>query len=410
MNITDVDDKIIRGAAASGETIETLAERYLAAFLADAAALRMTTPDVLPRATQHIEQMVDAHRDAARRRPRLPDRRRLDLLPDLVVAGVRPAGPPRPRRAPGGRAGRGRRVRQGRRPRLRAVEGPQAGRAVWDTAIGPGRPGWHIECSAMSMAYLGPSFDIHTGGVDLIFPHHEDEIAQSEAATGKPFVGTWLHCAHLQMGGEKMAKSTGNIARVGELPGRRGLAAGAPAMRSSRSITGPRSTSRTTPWPRRAPRSTGCDAARRRARGLPRGRPGRRVARRGRWPRPADAFEAALDDDLNVSAALAALFDLVRELNRRIEPAERSRPPTPVGPLRAAPRPRPRAGDPARRRPTDLDAGSCGAARRARRRARGPRLGRVRPRCATSWPSSASPVEDTRDGQRWRRPMEAVRG
>src|SRR6266480_6492288 len=91
------------------------------------------------------------------------------------------------------------------------------GEPSWDSAIGAGRPGWHIECSAMSMKHLGPSFDIHTGGVDLIFPHHEDEIAQSEAATGKPFVRTWLHCAHLQMSGAKMAKSTGNIARVGEL-------------------------------------------------------------------------------------------------------------------------------------------------------------------------------------------------
>ena len=96
-------------------------------------------------------------------------------------------------------------------------KGPKPGEPSWDTAIGPGRPGWHIECSAMSMAHLGPSFDVHTGGVDLVFPHHEDEIAQSEAATGQPFVRTWLHCAHLRMGGEKMAKSTGNIARVGEL-------------------------------------------------------------------------------------------------------------------------------------------------------------------------------------------------
>ena len=96
-------------------------------------------------------------------------------------------------------------------------KGPKPGEPSWDTAIGPGRPGWHIECSAMSMAHLGPSFDIHTGGVDLVFPHHEDEIAQSEAATGQPFVRTWLHCAHLRMDGEKMAKSTGNIARVGEL-------------------------------------------------------------------------------------------------------------------------------------------------------------------------------------------------
>ena len=96
-------------------------------------------------------------------------------------------------------------------------KGPKPGEPSWETAIGAGRPGWHIECSAMAMKHLGPSFDIHTGGVDLIFPHHEDEIAQSEAATGKPFVRTWLHCAHLQMSGSKMAKSTGNIARVGEL-------------------------------------------------------------------------------------------------------------------------------------------------------------------------------------------------
>ena len=96
-------------------------------------------------------------------------------------------------------------------------KGAKPGEPSWDTSLGTGRPGWHIECSAMSMRHLGPSFDIHTGGVDLIFPHHEDEIAQSEAATGLPFVGNWLHCAHLRLGGEKMAKSTGNIARVVDL-------------------------------------------------------------------------------------------------------------------------------------------------------------------------------------------------
>ena len=96
-------------------------------------------------------------------------------------------------------------------------KGPREGEPSWTTAIGEGRPGWHIECSAMSMRYLGPSFDIHTGGIDLVFPHHEDEIAQSEAATGKPFVQTWLHCAHLQMGGQKMAKRTGNFARPADI-------------------------------------------------------------------------------------------------------------------------------------------------------------------------------------------------
>ena len=96
-------------------------------------------------------------------------------------------------------------------------KGPKPGEPSWETSIGAGRPGWHIECSAMSMRHLGRSFDIHTGGVDLIFPHHEDEIAQSEAATGQPFVRTWLHCAFLQMAGRKMARSAGNIARVDEL-------------------------------------------------------------------------------------------------------------------------------------------------------------------------------------------------
>ena len=96
-------------------------------------------------------------------------------------------------------------------------KGASDGEPSWDTAVGKGRPGWHIECSAMSMKYLGESFDIHTGGVDLIFPHHENEIAQSEAATGKRFVNVWLHNAHLQMSGEKMARRVGNIARPAEV-------------------------------------------------------------------------------------------------------------------------------------------------------------------------------------------------
>ena len=126
------------------------------------------------------------------------------------------------------------------------------------TAIGEGRPGWHIECSAMSMRYLGPSFDIHTGGIDLVFPHHEDEIAQSEAATGKPFVQTWLHCAHLQMGGQKMAKRTGNFARPADIYAD-GASRRAPcATRCWRPTTGPRWTSARIRWQRpRAPWS-GC--------------------------------------------------------------------------------------------------------------------------------------------------------
>ena len=186
-------------------------------FLADAAALRMTVPDVLPRATRHIDQIValiatlldggHAYRtDDGSVFFRIASWPAYGRLARLDPEGLRVG-----ERVEADEYGKDD-VRD-----FALWKGPKPGEPVWETAIGPGRPGWHIECSAMSMAHLGPSFDIHTGGVDLIFPHHEDEIAQSEAATGQTFVGTWLHCAHLQMGGSKMAKSTGNIARVGEV-------------------------------------------------------------------------------------------------------------------------------------------------------------------------------------------------
>ena len=217
MNLTDVDDKIIRGAAAESIGIDALAARHIAGFLADAATLRMTMPDVLPRATAHIPQMVTlveallARGHAYRtedgsiffRIASWPSYGRLARLdPDAMRVGERVA------------------ADEYSKDDARDFvlwKAAKPGEPSWETTIGSGRPGWHLECSAMSMAYLGESFDIHTGGVDLIFPHHEDEIAQSEAATGMPFVRTWLHCAHLQMGGRKMAKSEGNIAGVAEV-------------------------------------------------------------------------------------------------------------------------------------------------------------------------------------------------
>jgi len=217
MNITDIDDKIIKGAAAAGESTTTLADRWTAQFLIDAAALRMTRPDVLPRATDHVPQIValiqtllagghaysTADGSIFFRIASWPAYGRLARLdPEQLRVGER---------VEADEYGKDD-VRD-----FALWKGLKPGEPTWDTPIGPGRPGWHIECSAMSMAALGPTFDIHTGGVDLIFPHHEDEIAQSEAATGQPFVRTWLHCAHLQMGGQKMAKSVGNIARVTDL-------------------------------------------------------------------------------------------------------------------------------------------------------------------------------------------------
>ena len=316
MNLTDVDDKIIRGATSEGIGIEALAARHIDGFLADAATLRMTTPDVLPRATAHIPQMVELvetllERGHAYRTddgsvffriaswPAYGRLARLD--PDAMRVGERVA------------------ADEYSKDDARDFvlwKAAKPGEPSWDTAVGSGRPGWHLECSAMSMAYLGRSFDIHTGGVDLVFPHHEDEIAQSEAATGEPFVRTWLHCAHLQMGGRKMAKSEGNIARVSEL-----LASGLEpralryALIAAHYRTGLSFSDESTGAAAAAVARLDAFVAALAAYandvpddpGLP---PVIGAAR--------EAFAAAMDDDLGISAALAAVFELVRDVNRRI--------------------------------------------------------------------------------------------
>jgi len=317
MNLTDIDDKIIRGAAAEGISTTELADRYAGRFLADADALNMTRPDVLPRATDHIDQIAN-------------------LVATLVEQGhayrtedgsyfFRIASWPaygRLARLDPGSMRVGERVEADEYAKddvrdFALWKGPRSGEPSWDTLIGPGRPGWHIECSAMSMAHLGPSFDIHTGGVDLVFPHHEDELAQSEAATGQPFVRTWLHCAHLRMGGEKMAKSTGNIARVSDL-----IASGV-SPRALRYLL--------IAVHYRAPLNyseeslTAAAAAVERVDALFAALAAYREERAddptltGLLEAIGTRFDEALDDDLNVSEALAALFDGIRELNRRLD-------------------------------------------------------------------------------------------
>jgi cysteinyl-tRNA synthetase len=399
MNLTDVDDKIIRGAAAEGIGIEALAARHIEGFLADAATLRMSTPEVLPRATAHIPQMValvetllergHAYRtddgSIFFRIASWPTYGRLARLdPNAMRVGERVA------------------ADEYSKDDVRDFvlwKAARTGEPSWETAVGPGRPGWHLECSAMSMAYLGRSFDIHTGGVDLIFPHHEDEIAQSEAATGVPFVRTWLHCAHLQMGGRKMAKSEGNIARVAELldggvdPRALRYALIAAHYRTGLSFSD---------------ESLGAAAA--------------AVARldalvialaayRGGGPAdpglPAvidaarEAFTLAMDDDLGISAALAAVFDLVRDVNRRI--AARSLSTADAARALAALRDvdrvlglLPDAGEP------ELDAGLRDLIDR-RAAARAARDWAASDRLRDELAARGIAVEDSRDGQRWRR-------
>jgi cysteinyl-tRNA synthetase len=317
MNITDVDDRIIKGARAEGTTITELSERYRALLVSDMRTLGIALPDVMPKATENIPQMVELiqallDRGHAYRTDDGSIFFRIASWPDYGrLARLDPEG-----------------MRVGERVEaddyakddvrdFALWKGSKPDEPSWDTAIGNGRPGWHIECSAMSMRYLGPSFDIHTGGVDLVFPHHTDEIAQSEAATGQKFVAYWLHNAFLQLGSQKMSKSLGNIERVGDLIGRgippRALRLALISAHYRMALTfGEESLQAATSAIDRLDalmaalavyRSDGPDDV-----SLPSALDGARTA-----------FEAALDDDLNISPALAAVFDLIRELNRRID-------------------------------------------------------------------------------------------
>src|SRR5438309_2914825 len=219
MNITNVDDKIIRNAGRDGVSVEQYTAKYERAFLEDAETLNIERP-ILVRATDHITEMADfiaglekkgfAYRteDGSYyfRIAKFPE---YGKLSKKDFAGM----------TDGARVDGDEYDKDNARD-FALWKSPKPGEAFWQTEIGPGRPGWHIECSTMSMELLGETFDIHTGGVDNIFPHHENEIAQSEAATGKPFVRYWMHAAHLVVDGEKMSKSKGNFFTLRDLAAR----------------------------------------------------------------------------------------------------------------------------------------------------------------------------------------------
>jgi cysteinyl-tRNA synthetase len=197
---------------------------------------------------------------------------------------------------------------------------PKPGEHFWETPIGPGRPGWHIECSAMAMKYLGETLDIHSGGVDLTFPHHENEIAQSEAATGKPFARYWLHAEHLLVDQEKMSKSVGNIATLREL------------FAQGHKPSSVRYLLASVPYRRQL--SFTLDSLQSAANAVERLRnfvarvkagnfaPGESTAMAGRSAKALEDFDRGLADDLNTAVAVAAIFDLVRDVNTAIDRGE----------------------------------------------------------------------------------------
>ena len=263
MNITDIDDKIIKGAAREQTTIAALADRWLEVFIADADRLRMTRPDILPRATEHIDEITTLISTLLEKGHayRTDDGSIFFRIGSWPAYGQLARLDPEQMRV-------GERVEADEYAKDDARDfalwkGPRGDEPAWDTAIGRGRPGWHIECSAMSMKHLGPSFDIHTGGIDLIFPHHEDEIAQSEAATGVPFV---RHLAPLRpspVERHEDGKVDGQH-RPGRRAARRGSVTAGSALRAHR-----RPLPGCEPLQRRRP---GC--------GRRRGRPARRPRRR----------------------------------------------------------------------------------------------------------------------------------
>jgi len=318
MNLTDVDDKTIKGSQAKGIPLRKFTDFYGKAFFEDIAALNIKPADVYPRATDHVPEMValikalQAKGVAYRSEDgsiyfsvcKFPDYGKLSHLKvDELKTGAR--------------------VSQDEYAKEEAQDFAlwkawtiEDGDVFWESELGKGRPGWHIECSAMSTKYLGETFDIHCGGVDNMFPHHENEIAQSEAATGKKFVNYWMHNEHLQVEGKKMSKRFGNFYTLRDLLAKgydpiairyllmsthyrqqfnftfEGLEAAKSALERLRNFV------------RRLHETEGKES-------------GGKVA--SQIAKLESCFGGSMDDDLNIAIALSSLFDFVREINTLLD-------------------------------------------------------------------------------------------
>ena len=323
MNITDVDDKTIRGAGEAGIPLRKFTEQFKQAFFEDADTLRIKRANEYPAATdqRYIDRMIEMistliSKGLAYQAEDKSVYYRINKFPNygklahFDLSQLQSTG----------------RVKHDEYDKehigdfaLWKAWDEEDGDVKWDSPWGPGRPGWHIECSAMSTALLGDQLDIHCGGVDNIFPHHEAEIAQSEGVTEKKFVRYWLHCAHLLVDGQKMAKSLGNFYTVPDV-----LAKGYTGrelryallrvhyrvplnftwdgMNEARESLG-----RIDEWLARLREVVGS---------------ARRADRTPRRGVPTSKFEEALDDDLNISAALGFLFESIRETNRAMDQNE----------------------------------------------------------------------------------------
>ena len=318
MNLTDVDDKTIRGCRNLGVRLADFTKTFKDAFFADLGTLRIKPAQAFPAATDYVERMIAMIADLEKKgiAYQAEDRSlyfRISKFADygklahLNLDELRPSG----------RISNDEYEKESVGDFALWKAWDEADGAVrWDSPWGPGRPGWHIECSAMATALLGDEIDIHCGGVDNIFPHHEAEIAQTESCTGKKFVRTWLHCAHLMVDGGKMSKSAGNFFTLRDLlekgwtgreiryalitvnyrlPLNFTLDEGLPGARAA--------LGRIDEWTRRLSEKATAPAGT-----LP-----------GELAALVDGFFTALDDDLNISGAMGQLFDLIRDSNRALD-------------------------------------------------------------------------------------------
>jgi cysteinyl-tRNA synthetase len=319
MNITDVEDKIIRNAAAEHKTIGEYTAVYTQAFLEDAAKLRLQRPERLVKATEHIPDMVTAIQKLEERGYTYKS----DGSTYYRIANFPSYGKLSHNDFSGIRAGARVDVDEYDKADARDFvlwKAKKDEELAWDTPLGAGRPGWHIECSVMAMKYLGETLDIHTGGVDLTFPHHENEIAQSEALTGKPFVRFWLHAEHLSIDAQKMSKSLGNFYTLRDLVGMgyapeaiRYLLASVP-YRKKLNFTFEGLKAAATSIERLRNYKLRLETAR-----FPEGM-NEKLVERARAA--AKAFDEALDDDLNTAEALGAAFEYVRDANTAMDNGE----------------------------------------------------------------------------------------
>jgi cysteinyl-tRNA synthetase len=319
MNITDVDDKIIRNSAAEGVTVQLYTAKFIQAFLEDSATLGIEQP-ILVRATEHIPEMADfiaglVEKGFAYRTEdgsyyfRIVKFPAYGQLSKKDFAGM----------TVGARVDVDEYEKDSARD-FALWKAPKPGEASWDTSIGPGRPGWHIECSVMSMEELGPSFDLHAGGEDLIFPHHENEIAQSEALTGQQFAHYWFHARFLLVEGQKMSKSLGNFFTIRDLV----LRGHKPS--SIRWLL--------TQVPYRNQLNFTFDGLKAAASSVEKLRNFRFRLTTSQFPAGANSamvqladqtvarMKRALDDDLNTAEAQAAIFDMLRKVNTTLDAAE----------------------------------------------------------------------------------------